>query len=378
MLHNIAYRRNSPSKTQPVTAMPLSSDPAPMEGHGAYNRSSCVQAAGSAPAVPLLECAAETLLLANAPDPIVIADYGSSEGRNSLAPMRTAIAALRKRVGADRAISVVHTDMPGNDFTTLFQTLETDPESYARGDTAVFPSAVGRSFYQQILPTGSVTLGWSSWSIQWLSRIPGPVQDHVYADYSHDFAARTAYKAQSADDWQAFLAARGKELRPGGRLVVLTVAVGDDGDIGYRPMVDIMYYAILDLADEGFVRSEEVHRMVIPVVGRSRVDFAAPFAANGHYAGLSIEHIDVFLGADPIWEAYQRDGDARKYGGGWAAFIGAAAVPTLALGLDGGRDDPRAALFATKMAERMTARFAADPQPTPLPLARLVLAKDAV
>jgi hypothetical protein len=33
-------------------------------------------------------------------------------------------------------------------------------------DAAAFPSAVGRSFYQQILPSGSVTLDWSSWVVQ--------------------------------------------------------------------------------------------------------------------------------------------------------------------------------------------------------------------
>ena len=35
--------------------------PAPMEGHGVYNRSSRVQAAGLSPAVPLLEQAARTV-----------------------------------------------------------------------------------------------------------------------------------------------------------------------------------------------------------------------------------------------------------------------------------------------------------------------------
>ena len=54
--------------------------PSPMEGHGAYNRSSHVQAAGLAAAIPLLRLAAETAPLAPAPEPIVIADYGASEG----------------------------------------------------------------------------------------------------------------------------------------------------------------------------------------------------------------------------------------------------------------------------------------------------------
>lgn len=83
-----------------------------MEGHGGYNRSSRVQAAGSSPALPLLEQAARIVTLAEAPTPIVIADYGASEGRNSLDPMAVAIGALRDRVGPERAISVIHTDLP--------------------------------------------------------------------------------------------------------------------------------------------------------------------------------------------------------------------------------------------------------------------------
>ena len=51
-----------------------------MEGHGAYNRSSRVQATGSSPAVPSLEKAARQVDLAAPPEPIVIADYGSSQG----------------------------------------------------------------------------------------------------------------------------------------------------------------------------------------------------------------------------------------------------------------------------------------------------------
>ena len=86
--------------------------------------------------------------LTDTPEAIVIADYGSSEGRNSLAPMTIAIGRLRDRVGPNRAIAVVHTDLPGNDFNALFETLANDPDSYLRDDPAVFASAVGRSYYQ--------------------------------------------------------------------------------------------------------------------------------------------------------------------------------------------------------------------------------------
>src|SRR5271165_1092804 len=124
---------------KPMTESPALDGPAPMEGHGAYNRSSRVQATGSSAAVPSLEKAARQVDLAAPPEPIVIADYGSSEGHNSLSPLTAAIGALRERIGRERAISVVHTDLQGNNFTALFKVLASDPDSYLRGDPAVFP-----------------------------------------------------------------------------------------------------------------------------------------------------------------------------------------------------------------------------------------------
>ena len=66
------------------------------------------------------------------PETIVVADYGASEGRNSLLPIASALRALRPRAGAGRAINVVHTDLPDNDFSALFETLKKDPLSYLK------------------------------------------------------------------------------------------------------------------------------------------------------------------------------------------------------------------------------------------------------
>ena len=104
-----------------------------MEGKGFYNKYAAIPAAGGALALPLLERAAQLIDLDKGDRPIVIADYGSSEGKNSLAPMRAAIAVLRARVGPKRPILVYHTDLPANDFSTLLKVLETDPDSYVRG-----------------------------------------------------------------------------------------------------------------------------------------------------------------------------------------------------------------------------------------------------
>jgi hypothetical protein len=67
-----------------------------MEGQGAYNKHAKLPAGGAALAVPFLEKAVREMGLAPADRPLVIADYGSSQGKNSLAPgwAETSIAPL--------------------------------------------------------------------------------------------------------------------------------------------------------------------------------------------------------------------------------------------------------------------------------------------
>ncbi len=346
-----------------------------MEGKGAYNRSSCVQAAGSLPALALLERAAHAVALPPAPEPVFIGDYGSSEGHNSLAPMAAAIGALRERIGHERAIFVFHTDLPGNDFTALFQTLATDPASYLRNDSATFAAAVGRSYFEQILPAGSVTLGWSAWAVQWLSRVPCAIPDQVQIAYSHDAAARSAFAQQAADDWRTFLAMRSRELRSGGRLVVMTMATDDKGDFGYQPAVDAIYGTLTDMVDHGLIRKEELRRMVIPTFGRTRTQFIEPFAKTGIFADLSISEFELFHAEDRIWTQFEASGDAHAFGVQWAAFARASVFPTLAASLDEAPDDTRSARFIDELEAGVTARLSAAPTQMTIPLAQMTLVK---
>ena len=346
---------------------------APMEGHGAYNRSSAVQAAGYAPALPLLAEAARQVPVLAEPGPVLIADYGASQGRNSLEPMATAIRTLRGRIGAERPVWVVHTDLPSNDFGSLFQAVATDPASYRQGDPAAFTLAVGRSFYEQILPAGSVTLGWSAWAVQWLSRTPCPIPDHVQVAYSRDEAARAAFAAQAARDWRDFLTHRAAELIPGGRLLVLTMALTDAGEFGYRPVLDAMVATLQALVAAGEVRADEAARMAIPTVGRGREQLLAPFTGGDRLTSLEVEHLGVFQADDPIWRDFAHDHDAAAYGRRWAAFSRASVLPTLAADLAG--DAARRQTFMDRMEAGMAERLAAHPQPMLIPLAMIVVAR---
>jgi hypothetical protein len=347
-------------------------------GSATYTQSSRLQAAGLARAIALFERAAEQVPLPAPPQPIVIADYGTANGHNSLKPISAAIEVLRRRTRHDHAILVAHTDVPDNDFTALFRTLDDDHDSYLHHDAASFASAIGRSFYSQILPSNTVNLGWTSWAIQWLSRIPEAARelhDHVQVAYSNDDRARAACAHQAATDWNDFVAFRGRELSPEGRLVVLTMAVDQDGEFGFRPLLDTIVVALNDQARDGLLRQDEVRRMSIPVFARSEKDFRAPFAPSGRFESLTIDHLEVSNAEDRFWVRFQSDGDAEAFGAQWAAFARAALFPSLAGALDGGVNDPRAGEFVEQLQAAVAERLSSAPEPMRIPLASVVLVK---
>ena len=205
-----------PDKTPPVSGA--------MEGAGAYNRHARIPASGAATALPHWQKAVLSLPLGNSKRPVVIADYGSSQGKNSCVPMLLAVRALRSRLGRVRPILVHHIDVPANDFNALFHVLDSDPDRYAADDPNVFPSAIARSFYDKVLPPEQVDLGWSAYSAMWLSRIPMPIPGH-FCVLNSTRSIRSEFEQQLARDWETFLTLRSAELRFGGRLVVVVPAL---------------------------------------------------------------------------------------------------------------------------------------------------------
>jgi SAM-dependent methyltransferase len=203
--------------------------------------------------------------------------------------------------------------------------------------------------------------------------IPAPIPDRVQVAYSKDGAVWALCERQAAADWRTFLTHRGRELRPGGKLVILTMARIADSDFGYRPILEAMYAALLDLVGAGFLSAEELHRMAIPTVGRSLAELEAPFA-EARFADLLVENAEMFMGVDLIWDRFEHDRDARA-----SAPAGlrsrASVLPTLALGLDRGASDLKVAAFLDRTEAGMVARLATAPEKVLIPLGLVVLRK---
>ena len=202
-----------------------------------------------------------------------------------------------------------------------------------------------------------------------------PIPDHVQISYSSDEDARKAYTRQAAEDWHEFVAFRGRELAPGGRLVVLTVGHEPDGGSGFRAAFDAIVTTLPALVDDGHITAGEARRMSIPSVGRDEKAFRAPFAPSGRFEGLSIEHLEMFNAEDRFWSQYQHDSDAAAFGANWAAFLRASVFPTLAGALECGIADDRAQQFVERLEAAVAEHLAAAPEQMTIPLAKLVLVK---
>jgi hypothetical protein len=344
-----------------------------MEGKGAYNRHAKHQASGGAIIVPLLERAIAAMAF-DGERPIVIVDYGAAQGKNSLGPMRKAIEGVRARVGVERAILIYHEDMPINDFNALIETLHNDPESYVTNQSNVFPCAIGRSFYEQVLPESSVDIGWSSYAAMWVSCVPMAVPGHFMPLRGPD-AVRAAFERQLAADWERFLWLRAREMRAGGRLVVSIAGANDDGSFGFDDVVDQANATLADMVAEGAITADERARMVHGGLPRPLRDLVAPFERDPKFAGLTVERSEAYPVPDVAWDVFEKDGDREALARARALFFRVTFAPTLAGALAAPDDLDRRRAFLDRVEYGLQRRLTDAPAPVRALIAAIVLVK---
>jgi hypothetical protein len=278
-----------------------------MEPGRFYNHHSTLQAAAAELGAGWLAEAAATVPLPSA-GAITIADYGASQGHNSMTPVAKAVDGLRARTTAP--IAVVHTDLPDNDFSAIFDAVDRDEVSYLRGHEDVFPYAIGRSFYARLFPRSSVQLGWSAITTNWLSRLPAALAGHLNAA-SASAVEREPFAVQAAEDWAEFLWNRAAELAPGGRMVMVEPCAAPDGTMPASGAEVMMDEVVAELVDEGRLTADQARVMTLPVYLRTPEEYLGPIEAGGLVRVHRAEVVEAPV--NPIADRFARDGDAGAY-----------------------------------------------------------------
>jgi hypothetical protein len=194
----------------------------------------------------------------------------------------------------------------------------------------------------------------------WLSQIPQQIPDHFLGSFSTG-AVRAAFDRQSAQDWETFLSLRAAELRPGGRLVVALPSLADDGSTGFAQLMNPANAALSELERTGVITPEERGRMTLAAYPRRQADLLAPFARDGQFRRLVVEHCSSAVAPDTAWADYESDKDAEALSRRRASFFRAVFAPSLAQALAPGRSEKEHEAFATQLEAELRRRLMGNP-----------------
>ncbi|CAF3118444.1 unnamed protein product [Rotaria socialis] len=220
---------------------------------GSYNTNSQPQLTAINLSISFIHQAIDALDIDNSflSNPLIIADFGTSHGANSVYAMKLIINCLREKNKLHREPLIIHNDLPTNDWKKVFQLL-IDDNSYQ----AVVS---GHSFYEQCLPNNSLSIGHSSTSIHWLSKKPCNISNHCVSLFATGDEL-IAFQSQARMDYMNFLENRSRELIPGGILILTIPSLNDQGQCGNQNAKDLLYKC----AEEIHLTTEELFNYTIP------------------------------------------------------------------------------------------------------------------
>ena len=152
--------------------------------------------------------------------------------------------------------------------------------------------------------------------MHWLSRKPCDLRHHVHALCAAG-AEQAIFAEQAQRDWETILLQRARELRLGGRLVLVNFCKDEAGDYRSRVnMFDIVNALWERFASEGVITGEEYVRMTLPQYYRTLEEFTRPLtdpASPVYRAGLRVEQCAMRTVPCPFAAAFCQHSDAERH-----------------------------------------------------------------
>ncbi|MCA8879855.1 MAG: hypothetical protein KDA73_07835 [Rhodobacteraceae bacterium] len=308
-----------------------------MVGHGFYDENSAPQWSATETVLPWLEDAAASIADAGQSQPIGIADFGCSEGANSIRVIERAVSTLRSHTVAP--ILTVQSDLPTNDFSNLIKSLR--PEEMSVFGEQVYSALVGGSMFGQLLPPRSIHLATTFNAIGFLSRRPvdrlpgyilpnGPSKQNGVGKVVD--AERKAFAEQAAHDLETFLRVRAAELVPGGKLLVQVFGASEEART-CDGIYDVLNDAVLEAVADGVIDRAEYATYYQPVYFRTVEDLTAPVVgASAPLSGLFVlDRAMHYETPVSFVEAFRSDHDAGAYAKRYTDFFRAFTEAVLCL-----------------------------------------------
>ncbi|KAL5761122.1 hypothetical protein ACOSP7_019622 [Xanthoceras sorbifolium] len=221
-----------------------------------------------------------------------IADFGCSTGPNTFLAIQSMLEAVELKVKSVGGLNspefqVFYNDLASNDFNTLFASLPPERRYYAAG--------VPGSFHRILFPKASLHFVYSSFSLQWLSKVPKPVTDRSSPAWNsgrihYSGAGKEvleAYSDQFAEDMDSFLQARAHELVGGGLMALIIPGLTDRTSLSQTTgelRFELLGSCLMEMAKRGLVCQEKVDSFNLPVYFPSMKELEAVIERNGQFS----------------------------------------------------------------------------------------------
>ncbi|MGB1613031.1 MAG: SAM-dependent methyltransferase, partial [Arenicellales bacterium] len=160
--------------------------------------------------------------------------------------------------------------------------------------------------------------GFSATAMHYISEKPCPIENHVHMVGATGDTLAT-YAEQAKHNWDDLLNARAKELRPGGRLVMLNFGIDEQGrylgNTGGVNMFDTFSLLWRQMADEGILSEEEFIQTAFPQYYRTIEEFCAPLkdeTSAPFKAGLRLVSAKTGVVGCPYRRAFDEAGGAMS------------------------------------------------------------------
>ncbi|XP_020229915.1 salicylate carboxymethyltransferase isoform X1 [Cajanus cajan] len=275
-------------------------------GDASYANNSFVQQKVLCLTKPIREEAITSLYCNTLPRSLGIADLGCSSGPNTLFVVSECIKTVEKLCQQlnhkSPEYKVFLNDLPGNDFNNIFKSLDSFKEKlYHEMESRVGPcyfSGVPGSFYGRVFPNRSLHFVHSSYSLQWLSKVPEGVDNNkgnIYISSTSPSNVVRAYYEQFQTDFSHFLKCRAEELVEGGRMV-LTILGRRSDDPSSKDgcyIWELMAKALNDMVLEGIIKEEQLDTFNIPQYTPSPSEVKLEVLKEGSFALSRLEVSEV-------------------------------------------------------------------------------------
>ncbi|GMI84176.1 hypothetical protein like AT5G66430 [Hibiscus trionum] len=202
---------------------------------------------------------------------IKVADSGCASGPNAFLPayeiMNTITRICQKSHHESPELQVFLNDLPHNDFNAVFRSVPAFNSrlSEYKGDLRgpCFIAGVPGSFYQRLFPSKSIHFVHSSYSLQWLSKVPKGVENNkgnIYISKLSPPNVAKAYLEQFQNDFSKFLRFRSEKMISGGRMLLILVgrSIIDPTSKDCCSLWDLLAKSLLDLVDKGLVDESDL------------------------------------------------------------------------------------------------------------------------